>query len=390
MSSTPVSLAPGTRLGPYEVTALIGAGGMGEVYRARDTNLRRDVALKILPGAFVHHPDRVARFRREAHLLAALNHPNIAHIYGLEDADGANALVMELVEGPTLADRIAKGPIPIDEALPIARQIAEALEAAHERGIIHRDLKPANVKVRDDGKVKVLDFGLAKAFVSDGPGTDLSQAPTRTSDRTADGQMLGTPAYMSPEQLRGLAVDKRTDIWAFGCVLYQLLTGRKAFSGNTVSDVVAAILEREPNWEAVPARTPAPISRLLRRCLDKDRKRRLRDIGDALADLEEASDPRALNVQALPSAASARLARNTLILATTVVAAAIVVAAVFTVAHNGSLVYLTGDSPLSAHPRRSLVWVTPQGGKGVEEAIPLPAAHYGWVEGFTRWIEDRA
>ena len=273
-------------------------------------------------------PDRVARFQREAHVLASLNHPNIAHIYGFEDADGVYALVMELVEGPTLADRIAKGPIPIDEALSIARQMSEALEVAHEQGIIHRDLKPANVKVRDDGKVKVLDFGLAKALVSDGPGADLSQASTRTSDGTADGLMLGTPAYMSPEQLRGRAVDKRADIWAFGCVLYQLLTGHKAFSGNTLSDIVAAILEREPNWEAVPAETPAPISRLLRRCLEKDRKRRLRDMGDALADLEEASDPRALTVQAQPSAALLGWPGTHSILATTVVAAAIVVAAV--------------------------------------------------------------
>ena len=285
-----MSLAPESRLGPYEIVAPLSAGGMGEVYRARDTKLGRDVALKILPDAFALDAERIARFKREAQVLASLNHPNIGAIYGFEDADGVHALVLELVDGPTLADRIANGPLPLDEALPIAKQIADGLEAAHELGIVHRDLKPANIKVRDDGTVKLLDFGLAKVHVGKGTANELSQAPTRTAEvGTRNGLLLGTPAYMSPEQIRGMAVDKRTDVWAIGCVLYEVLTGRLAFVGTSVSDVIAAILEREPNWEALPARTPIPIRRLLRRCLDKDRTKRLRDIGDALLDIEEAS-----------------------------------------------------------------------------------------------------
>ncbi len=321
-----MALSVGTRLGPYEILSVIGAGGMGEVYRARDPKLGRYVAIKILPGAFTSDPERLARFEREARVLAALNHPHIGAIYGFEESDNVQALVLELVEGPTLADRIARAPIPLNEALPIARQICEGLEAAHEQGIIHRDLKPANIKVRADGTVKVLDFGLAKAFVSDGPSPDLSQAPTRTPAGTQEGLILGTPAYMSPEQARGTPVDKRTDVWAFGCVLYEMLTGREAFPGNTVSDIIAAILEREPNWEVLPTRTPAPIRRLLRRCLDRDPKRRLRDIGDALADIDDTSNPGALEVQKPPSAAFAQLARYMVILATTAVAAAIVTA----------------------------------------------------------------
>ena len=224
-------LQPGTTLGPYSVTAKIGEGGMGEVYQARDTKLDRDVALKVLPEAFTQDPDRLARFEREAKVLASLNHPNIGSIYGLEEADGVRALVLELIEGPTLADRIAQGPIPLGEALPIATQIAEALEAAHEQGVIHRDLKPANIKVKDDGTVKVLDFGLAKALAGDAQGPDLSQSPTMTASMggTHEGVILGTAAYMSPEQARGQTLDKRTDIWSFGCVLYEMLTGRAAF-----------------------------------------------------------------------------------------------------------------------------------------------------------------
>jgi serine/threonine-protein kinase len=218
-----MALQPSTTLGPYEVTAKIGEGGMGEVYRARDTKLDRDVALKVLPEAFTSDPDRLARFEREAKLLASLNHPNIGHIYGLEEADDIRALVLELVEGPTLADRIARGPIPIDDALPIARQIAEALEAAHEQGIVHRDLKPANIKVRPDGAVKVLDFGLARAFEPEGGDPDQSQSPTLTARATQVGVILGTAAYMSPEQARGKPVDKRADIWAYGAVLYEML-----------------------------------------------------------------------------------------------------------------------------------------------------------------------
>jgi len=231
-------IGAGTRIGPYEITALIGEGGMGKVWRAHHTALKRDDALKVLPDAFASDPDRLARFRREAQVLASLNHPNIAHVHGLEQSDGVQALVMELVEGPTLTDRIAQGPIPVDEALPIAKQIAEALETAHERGIIHRDLKPANIKLRPDGTVKVLDFGLAKALDSTSPaGVDATASPTITSPAmmTGVGMLLGTAAYMSPEQARGKPVDKRSDIWAFGCVLYEMVTGKRAFDGEDVT-----------------------------------------------------------------------------------------------------------------------------------------------------------
>jgi serine/threonine-protein kinase len=242
---------------------------MGEVYRARDTKLNRDVALKVLPEALALDPDRLARFKREAQVLASLNHPNIAAIYGLEESDRVRALVLELVEGPTLADRIAHGAIPLDEALPIARQIADALEAAHEHGVVHRDLKPANIKVRADGAVKVLDFGLAKAF-DGGPTSNLSQLPTITSPAmTGVGVILGTAAYMSPEQARGKPVDKRADIWAFGCVLYEMLTGSRAFCGETVSETLADVMKSEPRWTALPPETPAALRSIVRRCLEK-------------------------------------------------------------------------------------------------------------------------
>jgi serine/threonine protein kinase len=261
---------------------------MGEVYRARDTKLNRDVALKVLPDLFALDSDRLARFKREAQLLASLNHPNIAAIYGLEDSTSVQALVLELIEGPTLADRIAQARIARPEALSIAKQIADALEAAHEHGIVHRDLKPANVKITDDGIVKVLDFGLAKAL---GPtaasAADASNSPTLTAHATQMGVVLGTAAYMSPEQARGKPVDKRTDLWAFGCVLYEMLTGRSVFARGTISDTIAAILEREPDWTALPATTPASVRRLLQRCLDKDPKRRLHDIADARLEIEE-------------------------------------------------------------------------------------------------------
>src|SRR5262245_16956688 len=268
-----MSLSVGTKLGPYQIEAAIGAGGMGEVYRARDTKLNRDVALKVLPSAFASDTERMARFQREAHLLASLNHPNIAAIHGLEESSGVRALVMELVEGPTLADRIGQGPIPLDEALPIARQIAEALEYAHEKGIIHRDLKPANVKITAEGVVKVLDFGLAKA--AEGTVTSMSPAdsPTLTLAATQGGVILGTAAYMSPEQAKGKAVDRRGDIWAFGCVLYEMLTGQLAFKGETVTDTLATVLRAEPEWNELPASTPAAIQKLLRRRLEKDLKR---------------------------------------------------------------------------------------------------------------------
>ena len=282
-------LTPGTTLGPNEVLSAIGAGGMGEVYKARDTKLDRDVALKILPDAFVNDPERLARFQREAKVLASLNHPNIAAIYGLEESGDSPALVLEYVEGPTLQDRIAKAPIPLDEALPIARQIAEALEAAHEQGIIHRDLKPANVKVKDDGTVKVLDFGLAKALQPELSDLDAANSPTMTMTAAATkmGVIMGTAAYMSPEQAAGKTVDKRSDIWAFGVVLFEMLTGQGMFTGETVSHVLAKVLEREPDWALLPDRTPSAIQKLLRRCLVKDRKRRVPDIGIASIEIDD-------------------------------------------------------------------------------------------------------
>ena len=282
-------LQPGTTLGPYEIQAPLGAGGMGEVYQARDTKLDRDVALKVLPDAFTSDPDRLARFEREAKVLASLNHPNIGHIYGLEEAEGIKALVLELVEGPTLADRIADGPIPVDEALPIAKQIAEALEAAHEQGIIHRDLKPANVKVKADGTVKVLDFGLAKAFQPEASGATASESPTisLTAAATQMGMVIGTAAYMSPEQAKGKVVDKRADVWAFGAVLYEMLTGARAFAGGDVSETLAYVITKDVDWAALPDGTPTALRHALRRCLTRDPKHRLRDIGDAWLELED-------------------------------------------------------------------------------------------------------
>src|SRR5215467_13672147 len=272
-----MSLATGTQLGSYQVLSLLGRGGMGEVYRARDTKLKRDVAIKTLPDEFLHDADRLSRFQREAEVLASLNHPNIAAIYDLQEAEGSRFLVLELVEGETLADRIARGPIPIEETLQIAKSICEALETAHEQGIIHRDLKPANIKITPDGKVKVLDFGLAKAMEST-PATTLSNSPTFLSAAASNaGVILGTAAYMSPEQASGKTVDKKTDLWAFGVVLMEMLTGRPVFEGETVSHVLASVLKDEPHWTSLPVNTPAPIRKLLRRCFEKDRKRRLAD-----------------------------------------------------------------------------------------------------------------
>jgi eukaryotic-like serine/threonine-protein kinase len=320
-------LGPGAGLGPYEILSAIGAGGMGEVYRARDTRLKREVALKILPATFATDPGRLARFQREAEVLATLNHPNIAAIYGLEGGPTEagpyvteraeptvgggfrrpmQALVMELVEGETLAERIARGAIPVADAVSVAKQMAEALEAAHERGIIHRDLKPANIKVRSDGTVKVLDFGLAKLTDPNDPNdpTDptvanrFSISPTITSPAlmTGVGVLLGTAAYMSPEQAKGRPADKRSDIWAFGCVLYEMLTGQRAFPGDDVSETLAGVIKSEPDWDAVPNNTPASIRRLLRRCLQKDPRRRLRDAGDARIELEEPPDAQQIAV----------------------------------------------------------------------------------------------
>ena len=277
----------GTRVGPYTIVDRLGEGGMGEVYRAHDPTLNRQVAIKFLLPAITAAPDRMARFRREAQALAAVNHPNIASVHGFELSGETPALVMELVEGPTLLDRLAEGALPIPKALDIARQIAGALEAAHAAGIVHRDLKPANIKLRRDGTVKVLDFGLAKVLAEDSAASAPADRVTVTGDATRPGLTLGTPAYMSPEQARGDPVDKRTDVWAFGCVLYELLTGQRAFAGRTTSDTIAALLEREPDWSALPAATPAAVRRLLERCLSKDPSARRRDIGDIRLELED-------------------------------------------------------------------------------------------------------
>jgi eukaryotic-like serine/threonine-protein kinase len=285
-------LAQGSKFGVYSILGPLGSGGMGEVYRAFDTRLGREVAVKTLPEAFSGDPERLARFEREARMLAALNHPAIAAIYGLEEADGLRLIVMELVPGETLSEKLSHGPLPMDEALKIARQIADALEAAHERGIIHRDLKPANIKVTPGGRVKVLDLGLAKAFDTKATGSepDLTLSPTLVSDGTQPGVILGTAEFMSPEQARGKPVDKRTDIWSFGCVLYEMLTGRRIFGGETASDVLAAILTAEPRWDLLPSDTPPRIRELLRRLLEKDPNRRLRDVGDAGIEIDQARE----------------------------------------------------------------------------------------------------
>src|SRR6516162_4555598 len=289
-------LSAGTKIGPYEVVGALGAGGMGEVYRARDTKLGRDVALKVPPEVLAGNAERMARFRREAQVLASLNHPNIATIYGLEQSNGHWALVMELVEGPTLAERIRgsadvgavrEPPLELDEALRIAKQIAEGLEYAHERGIIHRDLKPANVKVRPDGTVKILDFGLAKALEETPAAGSIDISPTMSAAASREGIILGTAAYMSPEQARGKTVDRRCDIWSFGAVLFEMLSGKQAFAGEDVSQTLAAVIMKEPDWNALPASTPPNIQKLLRRCLVKDLRSRLQAIGEARIAVEE-------------------------------------------------------------------------------------------------------
>jgi serine/threonine protein kinase len=317
-----------TTIAHYKVTAKLGQGGMGEVYRATDTKLGREVAIKVLPEALAGDTGRLARFQREAEMLASLNHPNIAAIHGLEESEGGKALVLELVEGETLSERLKKGPMAVEDALETCLGIAEALEAAHEKGIIHRDLKPANVKFTSDGKVKVLDFGLAKALDSEvgraysraesqapdgsrGLSPHLEDSPTITADYTMPGTILGTAAYMSPEQARGKGLDKRTDIWSFGCVLFECLTGKKLFQGEDVTETLASIIKGEPEWASLPTNTPPTIQILLRKCLSKNRKRRLQDMGDARVDLEEAiSDPSSsfirLSDQAIQSAGKSR------------------------------------------------------------------------------------
>jgi eukaryotic-like serine/threonine-protein kinase len=298
-----MAIQSGTKLGSYEILAAIGAGGMGEVYRARDSKLGRDVALKVLPEAFARDAERMARFQREAKVLASLNHPNIATIHGLEDSGTTHALVMELVEGPTLADRIRSGPIPIDESLRIAKQITDALEYAHERGIVHRDLKPANMRVTADDAVKILDFGLAKAIEADASSMDMANSPTLTRMATQAGVLLGTAAYMSLEQAKAKPVDRRADIWAFGRVLYEMLTSKMAFSGETVTDTLAAVLTKDPDWSPLASNTPARVRVLLQRCLQKDAKQRLRDIGDARISLDEvlSGTPEPTSVAPMPT-----------------------------------------------------------------------------------------
>ncbi len=289
-------LAPGTRLGPYDIKALIGQGGMGEVYRARDTKLDRDVAIKILSAGFTTDPERLARFEREAKTLASLNHPNIAQIYGVEDAGATRAIVMELVEGEELSQRIARGPMARPLALAIARQIAEAMQTAHDHGIIHRDLKPANVKVKADGTVKVLDFGLAKVADARPADGSLSHLPTMMT--SMPGTLLGTAAYMSPEQVKGETADARSDVWAFGCLLFEMLTGRPAFGAATTSEILAGVLTKEPDWRHLPPDTPESVRRLLRRCLEKNETNRLRAIADARLEIDDAQQS---NRDAAPS-----------------------------------------------------------------------------------------
>ncbi len=364
----------GTRLGPYEVLSALGVGGMGEVYRAHDTKLHREVAIKVLLPAVANDLDRLARFRREAQLLASLNHPNIAAIF-CSGSEGTLALVMELVEGPTLADKIAHAAslkpqasgLPLDEALAIAKQIAEALEAAHEQGIIHRDLKPANIKVRADGTVKVLDFGLAKAIDQDlkasGP-QDLGNSPTLLLHATQAGMILGTAAYMSPEQASGKPVDKRSDLFSFGVVLLEMLTGHRVFDGETVSHVLAAVLKTEPDWTKLPADTPTPIRRLLRRCLEKDRKRRVESAADARLEIEDALTAPAADtspIGAAPSPSSARGIR----LAWAVAAIALLAAAGLAVPAVRHL----REAPPDAPPETRVEITTPAGGDPVSFAL---------------------
>ena len=297
----------GTKLAHYEISTLLGKGGMGEVWRARDTKLGREVAIKTLPEEFAQDADRLARFEREAKLLASLNHPNIAAIHGFEEDKGTHFLVLELVEGDTLADRLKNGPVSIDDALPLSLQIVEALEAAHEKGVIHRDLKPANIKVTPDGKIKVLDFGLAKALTGDTLDVNPSQSPTLSMAATAEGVILGTAAYMSPEQARGVKVDKRADIWAFGCILYEMLTARQVFGGELMSDVMASVLKSDPNYQGLPPATPPRLRALLQRCLEKDPKQRWHDVGDLRVELQQATgDPQTIE----PAGAQPRPGRS--------------------------------------------------------------------------------
>ena len=354
-------MQPGTLIGHYEIVSSVGAGGMGEVYRARDSKLKRDVAIKVLPAEVANDRERLARFQREAEVLASLNHPHIAQVYGIEE----NALVMELVEGEDLAQRLARGRIPLDDALSIATQIAEALEAAHEAGIVHRDLKPANIKVRQDGAVKVLDFGLARVTDSDA-STDSADSPTFTSPAmTQHGVILGTAAYMSPEQAKGKRVDQRADLWAFGCVVFEMLTGKRTFDGDDITDTLTAIMRDEPDWRALPSDTPESVRRLLRRCLRKDARQRLRDAGDARLELEHGDHEGTQRSQP-----HASFARNATIAGISAVLGAVLAALSLSswprdqgAAPPITRLWLTStaDAPLAADADASSVAITPDG-----------------------------
>ncbi len=280
----------GTRLGAYEILAPIGAGGMGEVYKATDTALGRDVAIKVLPEAVAQDPERLGRFEREAKLLASVNHPNVATLYGFERDGDVRFLVMELVEGEDMATRLRRGPIPVGEAIGLFTQVADGLEAAHTKGIVHRDLKPANLKITDDGRVKILDFGLAKPM-EPAPGADVSESPTMGVRGTSAGVILGTGPYMSPEQAMGKAIDKQTDVWAFGCCFYEALTGKRTFQGESIPEIIVNINKQEPDWGALPSGTPERARRILQRCLTKSPRERLHDIADARLELEETPSP---------------------------------------------------------------------------------------------------
>ncbi len=383
-----MALRAGDRLGAYEVLTPLGEGGMGEVYRARDSRLKREVALKILPESFATDPDRVARFQREAEVLASLNHPHVAAIYGLEDAPPtgsghagpARALVLELVEGETLAERIARGPIPVDEALAIARQVADGLQAAHEQGIIHRDLKPANIKVTPDGVVKILDFGLARlsdpahAIASSSAATLTSPAPM-----TGVGMILGTAAYMAPEQAKGRTADKRSDVWAFGCVVYEMLTAKRAFEGEDITDTIAAIMRGEPDWSALPPQTPAAIRALLHRCLERDRGKRIADVAAATFAIDEVAsrDPHRGFVPPCRDDGSGRGLADSprQCITTTRVAFAQVVTGTYgsadvAVASDATTVYVPGGV---AGATRTLIWIDR---RGQETAIAAPPRAY--------------
>ena len=327
------SLVPvNEQIGSYRILSRLGRGGMGEVYRARDERLHREVAIKVLPAKLANDPERIARFHREARVAASLNHPNVAAIYGFEDIDDVHFLVMELVEGRSLAERLKSGPLPIDETVRIAAQIAEGLEAAHETGVVHRDLKPANVVITPDGKAKILDFGLAKALDGERPAVDLELSPTVSAHHTTPGTVMGTASYMSPEQARGRPVDRRTDIWSLGCVLYECLTGERAFEGETATDILAKVIERDPTWEALPARTPARLRELVARCLEKDPRRRIRDAGDVLIELERIRDAREWTSSGAVAATYARPRRLAGILPWALAGLAVMVAIALTAA----------------------------------------------------------